>query len=159
MSVRSSLGRVISGGALFFGVATAPLLFAGGSAAQTAPVALNAPPANMSPHDAAVDAARRRDYIAALDFAKKAAAAGQPIDADQLDFITGKAAKQQAEADAQAKAKADSAAASATAEQILQRQQKEYAARQRQASAAEGPTAAEQGRQFETIKGATGSRP
>jgi hypothetical protein len=121
MSVNSSIGRVIASGALFFGVATTPLLFAGGSAAQ------NAPAASMSAHDAAIDAARRKDYVAALDFAKKAAAAGQPIDAEQLDFITGKAAKQQADADAAAKLKESQVAAATTAEQIQARQQAEYA--------------------------------
>jgi hypothetical protein len=124
MSVHSSIGRAIASGALFLGVATAPLLFAGGSAAQNAPAAA---PANMSAHDAAVDAARRRDYVAALDFAKKAAAAGQPIDAEQLDFITSKAAKQQADLDAAAKLKASQEAAATTAQQIQARQQDEYA--------------------------------
>jgi hypothetical protein len=117
----NSIGRVIASGALFAGVVTTPLLFAGVSAAQ------NAPAASMSAHDAAVDAARRKDYVAALDFAKKAAAAGQPIDADQLDFITGKAAKQQAEADASAKAKETQVAAATTAQQIEERQQADYA--------------------------------
>ena len=120
MRLNSCIGRAIASGALFIGVATTPLLFAGVSAAQTAPAA------SMSAHDAAVDAARRKDYVAALDFAKKAAAAGQPIDADQLDFITGKAAKQQAEAEADAKAKATQVAAAATAEQIQERQQKDF---------------------------------
>lgn len=126
MSVHSSIGRAIASGALFFGVATVPLLLAGGSAAQNAPAAA---PATMSAHDAAIDAARRRDYVAALDFAKKAAAAGQPIAADQLDFITGKAAKQQADADAAAKLKASQVAAAGTAQQIEERQQADYAKR------------------------------
>jgi len=91
--------------------------------------AQNAPAASMSTHDAAVDAARRKDYVAALDFAKKAAAAGHPIDADQLDFITTKAAKQQADAEAAAKLKESQVAAATTAEQIQARQQADYAKR------------------------------
>ena len=120
MRLNSSIGRALASAALFIGAATTPLLFAGVSAAQTAPAA------TMSAHDAAVDAARRKDYVAALDFAKKAAAAGQPIDADQLDFITSKAAKQKADAEADAKAEATKVAAAATAEQILERQQKDF---------------------------------
>jgi hypothetical protein len=123
MRLHSSIGRAIASGALFFGVATTPLLFAGVSAAQ------NAPAASMSAHDAAIDAARRKDYVAALDFAKKAAAAGQPIEADQLDFITSKAAKQQADAEAAAKLKESQVAAANTAEQIQARQQADYAKR------------------------------
>ena len=119
MSVQSwRARRAIACGALSLSIIAAPMLFAGSAAAQTA-----------SAHDAAVAAAAKGDYIAAADLAKQAAAAGQPLDPDQLDFITGKAAKQQASLDEAAKLKATQAAASATAQQIMDRQQKDYAER------------------------------
>jgi hypothetical protein len=127
------VGRAIACSVLSFGLAAGSLTFASMAAAQTQIVDPNAPKANMSPHDAAIDAARRGDYIAAVDFAKKAAAAGQPLDADQVDYMTGKAAQQQAALDAAAKVKADQAAAAGTAEQIMERQQKDYAKRQQDA--------------------------
>ncbi len=70
-----------------------------------------------------------------LDLAKKAAAAGQPLDAEQVEFISGKAEKQQAVLDAAEKNKASQAAAAATAQQILDRQQKDYAAREKKETA------------------------
>lgn len=157
----SPVGPVIAAGVFSLSLMVGALAFAGGAAAQTAIVPAGAP-ANLSPHDAAVDATRRGDYIAALAFAKQAAAAGQPLDADQMDYITGKAAKQQAIADADAQVKARSVAASATAQQILDRQQKDYAARERKAreAAAKGqPSAAEVGQETETVRGVTGVRP
>jgi hypothetical protein len=51
------------------------------------------------------------------------------LDADQVDFMTQKAAKQQAVLDQAAKDKAAQASAAATAEQIQARQQAEYAKR------------------------------
>ena len=112
------VGRAIAFGAFLLSVIAGPLLFAANASAQTA-----------SAHDAAVEATRRGDYVGALDLAKKAAAAGQPLEADQVDFIAGKAAKQQAAAEEAAKIKATQTAASATAQQIMDRQQKDYADR------------------------------
>jgi hypothetical protein len=106
-----------------------PAVLATPAAAQTAIVDPNAPKGPMSAHDAALDAARRGDYIAAVDFAKKAAAAGQPLEADQVDFMTGKAQKQQAALDEDAKQKAATATAQQTAQQIQARQQADYAKR------------------------------
>lgn len=131
MSVQSRVGRVIARGAFSFSLAASPLMLAGAALGQAAPVAVNAPPANMSNHDAALDAAHRGDYIAAVAFAKKAAADGMPLDPDQVDFMTDKAAKQQAALDAVAKTKAAQATAEATAAEIEARQQKDYAARER----------------------------
>ena len=118
--------RTMAYGALSLALIASPLMFAGPSAAQ------NAPAAGQSAHDAALAAAAKRDYVAALELSKQAAAAGQPLEADQVDFIAGKAEKQKAAAAEAAalKAKADQAAASA--QEILARQQKDYAARSRQ---------------------------
>jgi hypothetical protein len=101
----------------------------GAQAQQTAIVDPNAPKEGQSSHDAALAAARRSDYVTALELSKKAAAEGQPLEADQVDFISGKAAKQQAAAADAAAAKAKQDQAAATAQQILARQQKDYSAR------------------------------
>ena len=123
MSVQSwRARRVIACGALSLSIIAGPMLFAGSAAAQAA-----------SAHDAAVAAAAKGDYVAAADLAKQAAAAGQPLDADQLDFISGKAAKQQAALDDAAKLKANQQAAALTAQQIMDRQQKDYKSRAQQA--------------------------
>jgi hypothetical protein len=115
-------------GALSLGLVAGPLTIATGAAAQdTKLVDPNAAKEGQSPHDAALAAAARGDYIAAVDFAKKAAAAGQPLDADQVDFMTQKAQRQQAALDQAAKDKAAQANASGTAAQIQARQQQEYA--------------------------------
>jgi hypothetical protein len=130
MSVQSRrIRHAIVCGAFALGLAAGPLiLVAGTAAAQDAKlVDPNAPKDGQSPHDAAMAAAARGDYIAAVDLAKKAAAAGQPLDPDQVDFMTGKAAKQQAALDQKAKDQASQASAVATAQQIQDRQQKEYA--------------------------------
>jgi len=113
----------------------APVL-AGGAMAQTTLVDPRGPKEGMSAHDAALAAAGKSDYLLAADLAKQAAAAGQPLDAEQVDFITGKAAKQQAAADAAAKLKVSQEAAAVTAQQILNRQQKEYSARAKEHSEA-----------------------
>jgi len=112
-------GRAIAYGAVSLALIGGSLTFATGSAAQTAP----------SAHDAAIDATHKGDYITALALSKQAAAAGQPLDPDQVDFIAGKAAKQQAAADESAKIKATQVAAAATAQEIQERQQKDYADR------------------------------
>jgi hypothetical protein len=125
-------------GALSFGlIAGAPMFVAGAHAQQTTTIVdPNAPKAGQSSHDAAIAAAARRDYVSALELSKKAAAEGQPLDADQVDFISGKAAQQQA-ANAEAAAlKARQQEAAAQAQQIEARQQKDYAKRgQEQAQA------------------------
>jgi len=125
---------------LILGLATGSPMMLAGAQAQTALVDRNAVNADMPPHDAALAAAAKGDYITALDFAKQAAAAGKPLDGDQMDFITGRAAKQQAAADEAAKVKAGQQAAAATAQQILDRQQKEYAKRAKESEAPECPT-------------------
>ena len=140
---------------LILGLAAGSPMVLTGAQAQTTLVDPNAVRADMSPHDAAVAAAAKSDYIAALNFAKQAAAAGHPLDADQLDFITGKAAKQQAALDEAAKLKASQQAAAGTAQQILDRQQKEYAARMKQIKAACGETSGE--RHIGTFTSAAGS--
>jgi hypothetical protein len=131
MSIQSRrIRQAIVCGALSLGLVAGPLTFATSAAAQdTKIVNPNAAKDGQSPHDAALAAAARGDYIAAVDFAKKSAAAGQPLDADQVDFMTQKAAKQQAALDQAAKDKATQASAAATAEQIQARQQAEYAKR------------------------------
>jgi hypothetical protein len=131
MSIQSRrIRQAIVCGALSLGLVAGPLTFATGAAAQDAKlVDPNAAKAGQSPHDAALAAAARGDYIAAVDLAKKSAAAGQPLDADQVDFMTQKAAKQQAALDQKAKDQAAQASAAATAEQIQARQQAEYAKR------------------------------
>ena len=147
------VGRTIACGVVSLGLAAGSLTLAGGAAAQTQIVDPNAAKAGQSPHDAALDAARRGDYIAAVDLAKQAAAAGQPLDADQLDYMTGKAAQQQSVLDAAAKVKAAQVAAAATADQIQQRQQKDYAAaqaaleRRKRLAEDDQPTAATMGQQ------------
>ena len=124
MSVQSwRARRAIACGAFSLSILAGPMLFAGSAAAQAA-----------SAHDAAVAAAATGDYIAAADLAKQAAAAGQPLDPDQLDFITGKAAKQQASLDEAAKLKANQQAAALTAQQIMDRTQKDYKTRAQQAA-------------------------
>jgi hypothetical protein len=139
MNVQSwRFARRLACGALSLGlIAGAPML-AGGAMGQTTLVDPRGPKEGMSPHDAALAAAGKGDYIVAADLAKQAAAAGQPLDADQVDFITGKAAKQQAAAEAAAKLKVAQEAAAATAQQILNRQQKEYNARDKERSDACG---------------------
>jgi hypothetical protein len=142
MSVQSRrIRHAIVCGALSLGLVAGPLAFAGSAAAQEAKIVdPNAAKEGQSPHDAALAAAARGDYVAAVDFAKKAAAAGQPLDADQVDFMTQKAAKQQAGADQAAKDKAAQAAAASTAEQIEARQQADYA-RKAKSQGAENETA------------------
>ena len=126
------LVRKLACGAFSFGlIATAPL-FVGGAQAQTTIVDPNAPKEGMSSHDAALAAARRGDYVGALELSKKAAAEGHPLEADQVDFISGKAEKQQATAADNAALKAKASEASASAQEILARQQKDYAARSKQ---------------------------
>lgn len=123
-------GRKFACGALALGLIVSAPVFVVGAQAQI--VDPNAAAANASAHDAALAAARKSDYISALALSKKAAAEGQPLEADQVDFISGKAAQQQAAADDAAKVKASADAASAQAQQIQARQQKEYAARSKQ---------------------------
>jgi hypothetical protein len=130
-------GRVAISSAFFLSLTASPSLFATSALAQTAVVSANAP---TNPHDAAVAAAAKGDYIGALVLAKQAAAAGQPLDADQIDFMTGKAAKQQERLDSEAQLKATQVAAQGTAQQIMARQQKDYA--QRAAAAEAKKTAA-----------------
>lgn len=117
-------------GALSLGLmAGAPMFVAGAHAQQTTIVDPNAPKAGQSSHDAAIAAAARRDYVTALELSKKAAAEGQPLDADQVDFITGKAAQQQAANADVAATKAKQEEAAAQAQQIEARQQKDFAKR------------------------------
>jgi len=128
--------RRIACGALSLGlIAGAPMFVAGAWAQQATIVDPNAPKAGESSHDAALAAARRRDYVTALELSKKAAAEGQPLEADQVDFIAGKAKLQQAAAADAAAVKAKQAEAAATAEQIEARQQKDYAQRAEKAKA------------------------
>jgi hypothetical protein len=132
MSVQSRrIRQAIVCGALSVGLLAGPLTFAAGSAAaqDTKLVDPNAAKEGQSPHDAALAAAARGDYVAAVDLAKKSAAAGQPLDPDQVDFMTQKAAKQQAQLDQKAKDQAAQASAQATADQIQARQQADYAKR------------------------------
>lgn len=105
------------------------MFVAGARAQQTTLVDPNAAKSGESSHDGALSAARRGDYVTALDLSKKAAAEGQPLDADQVDFIAGKAAKQQAANADNAAIKAKQEQAALAAAQIEQRQQKEYSAR------------------------------
>ena len=90
------LAHSIACGVLSLGLIAGSPMFVARAQAQTTLVDPNAPKDGMPPHAAAMAASARGDYIAALDFAKKAAAAGQPLDAEQVDYISGKAAKQQA---------------------------------------------------------------
>jgi hypothetical protein len=123
-------------GALSIGLmAGAPVLL-GAARAQTAIVDPNAPKASQSSHDAALAAAARRDYVSALELSKKAASEGQPLDSDQVDFISGKAAQQQALADDAAKTKAEQVAVQDQAQKIMDRQQKDYAERAERAKKA-----------------------
>jgi hypothetical protein len=115
-------------------IAAAPMFLGAAQAQQTAVVDPNAPKAGQSSHDAALAAAARRDYVAALELSKKAAAEGQPLEADQVDFISGKAAQQQAQADEAAKSKASQVAAQDAAQKIQDRQQKDYADRAKRAA-------------------------
>ena len=152
MSVQSRrIRHAIVCGALSFGLITGPLMFAAGASAQeTKLVDPNAAKAAQSPHDAAIAAAARGDYISAVDLAKKAAAAGQPLDADQLDFMTQKATRQQAALDQAAKDKAVQAAAAATAEQIQARKQADYAKNSKATNAPNANCAAAEGGQIQT---------
>ncbi len=153
MSVQSRrIRHAIVCGALSFGLLTGPLTFAAGTAAaQDAKlVDPNAAKEGQSPHDAALAAAARGDYVAAVDLAKKSAAAGQPLDADQVDFMTQKAARQQAALDQAAKDKATQAAAAATAEQIQARQQQAYAKNAKATNVAGTNCAAADGGQIQT---------
>jgi hypothetical protein len=128
------LGYLIASGALTVGlIAGAPMFLASAQAQQAGIVDPNAPKAGQSSHDAALAAAARRDYVAALELSKKAAAEGQPLEADQVDFISGKAAQQQAQADDAAKSKASQVAAQDAAQKIQDRQQKDYTDRAKQA--------------------------
>ena len=114
------------------GLLAGPMTFVGSAAAQDAKlVDPNAAKDGESPHDAALKAAARGDYIAAVALAKQAAADGHPLDADQVDFMTTKSNAQQAALDENAKSKAAQAAAAATAQEIADRQQKQYAEREK----------------------------
>ncbi|MGZ3276338.1 MAG: hypothetical protein ACXWKY_14735 [Caulobacteraceae bacterium] len=131
-------GRKFACGALVLGlILNGPMLVVAAQA-QNAIVDPNAAGANASARDAALAAARKGDYISALDLSKKAAAAGQPLEADQVDFISGKAAQQEAAGAEAAKVKAAQEAAAAKAQEILARQQKDYAARSKQQQEASG---------------------
>jgi hypothetical protein len=132
MSMRGrtlGVGGLLACGVLSLGVIAGGAVFGTEARAQTAIVDPNAPKTGQSSHDAALAAAARRDYVSALDLSKKAASEGQPLDTDQVDFIAGKAAQQQALADDAAKTKAQQAAAQDQAQKIEARQQKDYADR------------------------------
>lgn len=131
MNAQSSrIVRRLACGALSVGLIVGAPLFVAGARAQPATIVdPNAPKDGQSSHDAALAAARRGDYVSALDLSKKAAAEGQPLDADQVDFISGKAAKQQAASADAAAAKAKQEQAATAAQQIQARQQKDYAQR------------------------------
>jgi hypothetical protein len=120
------VGGLLACSVLSPGVIAGATVLGSGAWAQTAIVDPSAPKSGQSSHDAALAAAARRDYVAALDLSKKAAAEGQPLEADQVDFITGKAAQQQALADEAAKIKAQQIAAQELAQKIEARQQKDY---------------------------------
>jgi hypothetical protein len=140
--MNSQFRRVLRGiacGALSISlIAGAPMFVASAQAQQATLVDPNAPKEGQSSHDAALAAARRGDYVTALELAKKAAAEGQPLEADQIDFMTGKAQKQQAAAADNAATKAKQQEASATAQQIEARQQKDYAQRSKAEQEASG---------------------
>lgn len=131
--------RRLAFSALCLGLIGGSPVVLGTAVAQTAIVDPNAAQDGMSAHDAALAAARRGDYLGALELSKKAAAEGQALEADQVEFISEKATKQQAAAADNAALKAKQEAASATADQILARQQKEAAARSKP-QAAECPS-------------------
>src|ERR1700761_9005757 len=109
----------LAGGALSIALIAGAPVFVVDAQAQTAIVDPNAAAGSLSSHDAALAASRRGDYVSALDLSKKAASEGHPLDADQVDFISGKAAKQQAALDEAAKTKLSQQAASAQAQEIL----------------------------------------
>lgn len=109
------------------GLLSITLMFGAVAMAQE-PVKLrpaDAPPIN-GPKDAALDAAANGDYVAARDFARKAAAAGQPLDAERVAYIEDQAARQEKAAADLAKLKAAQAAATPVAAKIKQRQKEEY---------------------------------
>jgi hypothetical protein len=137
------VGRKFACGALALGVILGAPALVAGARAQNAVVDPNAATTTMSSHDAALAASRRGDYVSALELSKKAAADSKPLEADQVDFISDKAAKQQAALADAAKIKASQDAASGQAQQILARQQKDSDARnkkQLQASGCDQPT-------------------
>lgn len=113
-------------GALSVCLALGPLMLAPAARAQET---VNIHPADArtgGPRDAALEAARDGNYVAARDLARKAADAGQPLDADQVDYINHQAARQEQEVAEAAKLKSDQAAAAAQAAKIQKRQQADY---------------------------------
>ena len=152
--------RGVACGGLSLGlIAGAPMFVASAWAQPAAIVDPNAPKAGQSSHDAAIAAAARRDYVAALELSKKAAAEGQPLDADQVDFISGKAKQQQAAAADHAALKAKQEEAAAEAQQIEARQQKDYAQRAKRVQEAKANCTAETGHigVFTSAAGAAGA--
>ena len=85
------------------------------------------------PRDAALEAARDGDYLAARDLARKAAAAGQPLDAEQVDYIGRQAERQEKLAADDAKLKADQVAAAAQVVKIEKQRKSTETAQQDQA--------------------------
>ncbi len=125
------VGRSVARGALSVALMCSSLMFSGPSAAQDP---------SSDPGQAAQDQARvaasRYHYVEALALAQKAASLGKPMDKDQIDYLTQRAAQETAAADQAAKLKAAQEAALPEAEKIKARQQKDYAERARRAALA-----------------------
>lgn len=126
------VGRSMACGALSLALVCSSLVFSGPSAAQE--------PAASDPGQAAQDqaliAASKNHYIDALALAQKAANLGKPMEKDQVDYLTQRAAQETAAVEQAAKLRAAQEAALPEAEKIKARQQKDYAERARRAALA-----------------------
>ena len=118
-------------GALSLALVCSSLMFGGSSAAQDP-----ASDPGQAAQDQALVAASKNHYIDALALAQKAASLGKPMEKDQIDYLTQRAAQETAAAEQVAKLRAAQEAALPEAEKIKARQQKDYADRARRAALA-----------------------
>lgn len=125
------VGRSVACGALSVALICSSLMFGGPSAAQDP----STDPGQAAQEQALV-AASKNHYVDALALAQKAASLGKPMEKDQIDYLTQRAAQETAAVEAAAKLRAAQEAALPEAEKIKARQQKDYADRARRAALA-----------------------
>lgn len=125
------VGRSVACGALSVALMCSSLMFSGPSAAQDA-----ASDPGQAAQEQALVAASKNHYVDALALAQKAASLGKPMEKDQVDYLTQRAAQESAAIEQAAKLRAAQEAALPEAEKIKARQQKDYADRARRAALA-----------------------
>jgi colicin import membrane protein len=126
------VGRSVACSVVSLALMCSSLAFIGPSSAQEA--AASDP--GQAAQEQALVAASLNHYTDALALAQKAASLGHPMEKDQVDYFTQRAAREADAAAAAARFRAAQEAAAPQAEQIKARQQKDYAERARRAALA-----------------------